>query len=487
MNKTKLKTIASILTLTLMSTLLPISSVSQAEAGNYQTIDNISIREYDQGAKISWQTRLATESKIYYGLDAHEHSTLIKISAVSKNHSVTLKVLNPDTTYYYRIVALDNNNQQIEKSGSFTTTGAKFPLIIYEQYFALLFDNYWQNINGLNPSRIQDDLWLDFNQTGFVGNALKVNSSKSYLQYTCDKTFNSGFGTITAWVSFDKFDKSSTIWQTNDNRYGLAYEVGSSNDDFNKKIVGWAGGNDTENLPSVKYILDNKNWGTNEWHFITLTWEGKFKGNVTLFIDGKRVDTNTYDDATGCSSFRIGNDYNEDGKFFSIGRIDEFKLHQWAMTPYYVNQNYLAYSNNPLFGKKNPTGKVAGYSIRYFKEGKLLKTPDNKIFVITHNKKMHISDMQAMERYQSHPIINASWEEANQYKTSDEKFYVWSKYPDGTMLKTTNSNRVYWVWDNEKRWIATEDTFVRYKNAWEDILTISEAELNTFETGPSYY
>ena len=345
----------------------------------------------------------------------------------------------------------------------------------------------WKNINGLNPSIIQNDWALDFNQTGFVGNALKVNSAKSYLQYTCDKTFNSGFGTVTAWVSFDKFDKSSTIWQTNDNRYGLAYEVGNSNDDFDKRIVAWAGGNDTENMPVVEYILDNKNWGTNEWHFISLTWEGKFNGNVTLFIDGKRVDTNSYNDSTGCSSFRIGNDYNEDGKFFSIGRIDEFKLHQWSMNPYHINQNYLAYSNNSLFEKKSSTGQVAGYSIQYFKEGKLLKAPDNKVFVITQGQKMHIADMQALARYQSHPIINVSWEEVNQYKTADEKFYAWSKYPDGTMLKTTNSDKVYWIWDNEKRWIATEDAFVRYKNAWEDIITVSEAELNTFETGHSYY
>ena len=81
MNKTKLKFTALILTLAFVTTLLPISSVSQAEASNYQTIDNVSVREYDQGAKIKWQTRLATESQIYYGLDAHSHSTLVKTSA----------------------------------------------------------------------------------------------------------------------------------------------------------------------------------------------------------------------------------------------------------------------------------------------------------------------------------------------------------------------------------------------------------------------
>ncbi|MBU4481843.1 hypothetical protein KKC16_00090, partial [Patescibacteria group bacterium] len=484
----KLKTTTLILTLAFVTTLLPISPVSQAEAGNYQTIDNVTIREYDQGAKIQWETRLAAKSQIYYGLDAHDHSTLIETSAVTKNHSATLKVLDPNTTYHYTIVALDKNNESVKKTGSFKTTGTKPQLTIYQNYFALLFDNYWKNINGLNPSLIKDDWGLDFNQTGFVGNALKVNSAKSYLQYTCDKTFNSGFGTVTAWVAFDKFDKSSTIWQTNDKRYGLAYEVGNSNDDFDKRIIGWAGGNDTENLPVVEYILDNKNWGTNEWHFIVLTWDGKFNGNVTLFIDGKRVNTNTYDDATGCSSFRIGNDYNEDGKFFSIGRIDEFILHQWAMTPYYVNQNYLVYNDQPLFEKKGDlTGQIAGYNIKYYKEGKLLKALDNKIFVITRSQKMHIADMQSLDRYQSHPIITASWEEVNQYETADEKFYAWSKYPDGTMLKTPNSNKVYWVWDNEKRWIATESAFIRYKNAWEDIITVSEAELNTFSTGKSYY
>ena len=43
--------------------------------------------------------------------------------------------------------------------------------------------------------------------TGLVGNALKVERKNSYLEYSCENNFNPGYGSVTVWVSFDKFNK----------------------------------------------------------------------------------------------------------------------------------------------------------------------------------------------------------------------------------------------------------------------------------------
>jgi len=94
--------------------------------------------------------------------------------------------------------------------------------------------------------------------------------------------------------------------------------------------------------------------------------------------------------------------------------------------------------------------------------------------------------LNALKRYKSHPIItDASYDEADQFTTAGE-FYSWSRYPDGTLLKGSNKT-VYWLWDNEKRPIADESVFNRYGNDWADIITVSDAELNSYSTGFTYY
>ncbi|MFH1457407.1 MAG: hypothetical protein ABIF17_04865, partial [Patescibacteria group bacterium] len=125
--------------------------------------------------------------------------------------------------------------------------------------------------------------------------------------------------------------------------------------------------------------------------------------------------------------------------------------------------------------------------IRKFSYGKLFKTPDSKVFVVTRdNQVLHISDLNALKRFKSHPVItDASYDELDQYTNAGE-FYAWSRYPDGTLLKGSDPT-VYWVWDNEKRPIADESVFNRYGNDWSDVITVSDSELGSYPTGFTYY
>lgn len=481
------KILIPVLALAMLMTVLPVDLAS-LDAATSQRIEDVQVRESSTQAIITWETRKKSDITLYYGTNPNFYEVTVVSPYSTRDHRVVLKALDPETTYYFMIVAGDETYED-----RFETVGNRPNLIVYQSYFTLLFEDAWKNINGKSPSVIGDPDGLNFNRSGFNGNALKVDRPASYLQYSCDNdVFNAGFGTVSAWVSFDRFDKSAVIWQTNDSRYALYYEVGGANDDFDKRIVARAGGNVDGEYPEAEYIIDpdgsrlNK-WRTNEWHFLTMTWEGKFKGKVRLFIDGRRVDEAQYEDGTGCSSFRIGNNYREDNMFFNIGKLDEVKVHQWAMNNYYVNNTYSAYKNSPNFGKGGSpeSGSVAGYMVRNFRNGDLMKAPDGKIYVLSRGKKIHIDGSRVLNRYGSHPIINVSWDEIGQYEDGGS-FFTWSRFPDGTLLKAEGDSDVYWVWNGKKGLIENEEVFYRYGNKWENVVTISRAALSVYRVGPTY-
>lgn len=470
----------SILITALVLSVMPINFTA-VSASVTQEVTNVRVMESSNYARISWETTKKTTGQMSYGTDSNRYSTLVTDDYNTYDHSFTLKGLETGTTYYFYIKS--GNNSEAQYTGSFTTLGEKKNLTVYQQYFTLLFENGWENINGIQPGAINDPDGINMTTEGFNGNGLTLDRAKSYLQYSCNDVFNSGYGTLTTWVKFDTFKKDATIFTSDNGKYSLAYEVGRSNDDFDKRLVGKAGDGKQE----VEFIIDPdgsalSKWNLNEWHFVTLTWEGKLSGKINLYIDGRRVDQANYEENKGCSTFRIANSYNTYDQF-SIGTIDELKLHQWAMNEYYVYQNYNAYSYNSKFYQTgNPEGVVAGESVRFFNDGKILKAPDNKVYLISNELKYHVSDMDALRRLRPERLINATYDEVDQY-ADGEKFYVWSKYLRGALLKSSTSNSVYWYDGYELHAIPNESIFYKYGNEWQDVITISQVELNGYRIG----
>jgi hypothetical protein len=495
MNKQNKHTKSKVALAVIFTTALIFGGFNTTLSAQSQKIQNVSVVEYSNFAKITWQTTSNSTTKLYFGGSFEKYDTLFTDNYSSKNHSVIVRALDAGTPYYFKILAdTSNPYEKPEYTGDLRTLGEKAQLIVYQPYFTLLFEDGWKNINGVNPTEIKNVDGLNFAVDGFSGRAMKVERNDSYLQYSCDNVFNGGFGSVSAWVSFDRFDKNAVIWQTNDSRYALYYEVGGAGADFDKRIVARAGGNKIDSMPEVAFVMDPKGaelniWGTNEWHFVVMTWDGKFNGTLSLYIDGRKVGDTEYSDATGCSTFRVGNNYREDMPF-TIGKIDELKLHQWAMSQYFVGENYRAYAYSPNFNKKgtkDTVGVVAGVSVRNFKVGKMIKSDDGKIYLIGRdNTKIHVSDTYALSKLGNRraPIL-ASEDELAQYADGG-KYYTWSRYPDGTMLKGSGKI-VYWIWDGEKRPIASEAVFNRYGNDWNDLILVSDDELASYPLGFMYY
>jgi len=70
-------------------------------------ISDIKVSRTDRTATILWQTNRNTTGKVSYGTASRDYRFNTFSSASRTNHAVTLNNLNPDTTYYFQIVAED--------------------------------------------------------------------------------------------------------------------------------------------------------------------------------------------------------------------------------------------------------------------------------------------------------------------------------------------------------------------------------------------
>ncbi len=63
------------------------------------------------------------------------------------------------------------------------------------------------------------------------------------------------------------------------------------------------------------------------------------------------------------------------------------------------------------------------------------------------------------------------------------KFVKGETYKDGSLLKSTGSDKVYTIENGQKRWITTAETFVSSGYQWKNIVIVMDFELNIFPNG----
>jgi len=487
MKNLKLKIFVAGLLSAMIITLLPTSFGANAEDIE---IFNISVSAKTNTASISWYTSQSVKGELKYGLEYLGARYSISSDTKTDLHRFNLSDLLPDTTYKYEAIALDRNgNITAKEQGQFKTLKDENYKSTLDNYCFVNFNNKsFRSISGEFPAQIKNLSDIKLTYPSVNGYALQMDSNDAELIYATDRTFaldpyNKAFqpnaGSVAVWLRIEKFNKDMVVWETNDSSYALYLENFSN---FSR-LVARVGGNEAKY--TFDYTgLDINTWKLGEWHYVVMTWNGRNNGTLEIYVDGRRRDSVMYEHTDLPISFMIGNNYRND-MAWANGQIDNFQLYNWTMVHSFIAQQY---NNSGVNQQKDLIkGYVAGVQVRKFTYGKLFKTSNNKIYVVTRdNQVLHVSDLNALKRYKSHPIItDASYDEADQFTTAGE-FYSWSRYPDGTLLKGSNKT-VYWLWDNEKRPIADESVFNRYGNDWADIITVSDAELNSYSTGFTYY
>ena len=478
-----------ILILILILSLLTLGfSFGSKQAAAKAKLYNLRIWTYTNSAAFNWYTGGSYYSELHYGT-TDKYGYKIDRSQLADWHSYEIKGLFPGTKYYYKIVLRKQLNAgalETVAEGTFITQGYQTPLRVFKPYFFLNFNKDFYSQSYQYPAEILNSTGLKFVQPAvWQGKSLQVKAKNSHLTYSCQPMFNAGYGTVMAWVRLEKFDKDMVIWQTDDSRYALYFQHGRN---WNRIVAraGWDEKRSGETGQEAKYYFktsgNNKNvWQPGEWHMLAMVWQGKLNGTVKLYIDGEMRAKATYSNGGGCGSFMVGNNYRHNMNW-SNGQIDDLKLFDWDLDSTSVRNEYKNYQWNQ---KQNLSGRVAGAHIRWFKDGKLLKAPDGKIYVISRGKRLHISNPSALKRYGSHSIINATWDEIGQYE-NDGQFTAWSKFPDGTLLKVYGRPTVYWVWNAKAGAILNQQVFAKYGNVWQDVVEISQNEFNLYPQGPLY-
>ena len=91
-------------------TLIPINKASAGPSINNVQIDNI----INGQADVTWHTDEAARSVIYFGKDSTNLTRVVSSSLYKNYHRLQLTVLEPNTTYYYKIVVFNREGEASE-------------------------------------------------------------------------------------------------------------------------------------------------------------------------------------------------------------------------------------------------------------------------------------------------------------------------------------------------------------------------------------
>lgn len=205
--------------------------------------------------------------------------------------------------------------------------------------FKLTFDGTMTSTDGEEPST-QSGTPI-YSDDAVSGQSLAYVKFREYYQYICEDNFNEEEGTVQSWIKFDRFGSDAVVWHTDDSKYVMYYDKGSTNG--YKAIKGRVGLIRDE--PYYKFDeRDTPNdepntWLGTGWHFIVMTWKGSPSGTSKLYVDGELKDSKDFSGGEDCFTFRIGNNYWP-GMPWSEGKIDELEMYNYERSPAQVLSDY---------------------------------------------------------------------------------------------------------------------------------------------------
>jgi len=152
---------------------------------------------------IKWETNNDSDSKVEYGKSKNNLSHKKEDSKNEKDHKITIKNLEPDTTYYFKVSSEDENNSEDESKtykiktdkeesqSSITTTNYNYKDLTFgltnnnQTGYTLKNNSNNNNTENLIPENIQNDL----NQTKQeIKNNQPNNTNSNYWKYILTST-----------------------------------------------------------------------------------------------------------------------------------------------------------------------------------------------------------------------------------------------------------------------------------------------------------
>jgi hypothetical protein len=179
---------------------------------------------------------------------------------------------------------------------------------------------------------------------GKIGQALQFNGTNQYVSTNVGAASNYTAMTVSAWIYYDTGAPAGTILSSYDshsgNSAGPFFSVGDvlSAQELDFYI------NDGSNPEGV---ISNSNIPTNQWIFVTGTWDGTFGGpaGFKLYINGVATSTTGFGSVASyvnpTTPLDIGTSVNYDGSLEAWeGALDDVRIYNRALSAQEVQQLY---------------------------------------------------------------------------------------------------------------------------------------------------
>ncbi len=162
---------------------IPSSTVDLIPTGRWRTPPNLiktpSATAGVKSAIITWMTDRAASSFVRYGTKSQVYSTQVGSSDYVTSHTVSLSGLNPNTTYFYRVVWIDEDgNQGISQEYSFTTGPA--PTVSNVSVSDISLNSAYLSFTVKNAVQAK----IYYGKSTSYGGTLIVATSKNIASYT---------------------------------------------------------------------------------------------------------------------------------------------------------------------------------------------------------------------------------------------------------------------------------------------------------------
>lgn len=398
--------------------------------------------------KLKWNTSLGVKGDIYYGTDANNLDRYMGYSLFDRFHQTSLTGIESDKDYYYKINAEDSNGniykstiQTFSTDDMIDNRAPKFEEDNIVQYIHSAVAIQWKT-----DEETKAKIYYGENEDILSKSTTYKSYRKDHLKFITK--LKKGTLYYIKLIAIDR-DGNQAIKRMN-------FRTSSTEKSLEVKNL------EPNSFDSDK--LDKRS--------ATISFDSSWMARSIIYYgtSPKKIKKKVY----------INKDYPVLEHEITLENLQPDTLY------YYKIKLYKSYRNaGHTTGVKTFKTKALGDGL---KTGDLVKSTNNKVYVIKGTQKAWIEDEETFKRLK----FNWNWikvvddELLNDY-TEITKLSKKSKHPDGTLFRYEDDSAVYMIDGGKKRPFFTGRAFERRGLGWDKVITVPNSKSWKYSTGDNLY
>lgn len=392
-------------------------------------------------AKLKWGTSANTKAEIYYGLDQNNLDRFMGYSLYKRWHETILTGLEKDETYYFKIIAIEENGETTETF-----------------------------IRNFSTDDMEDTIKPEFEEARF----LQTTHTAVALRWVTDEKtkatiyYGKDPDNLTKKAYYTNYYNLHTklIYNLNSgDKYYFRIRALDKDGNYRERTISttvYTTGTTSLNISDIEPLSSNSDLIKAQQ--ATIKWETNLiaKGVVYYGTSPTRLNKRVY-----VSS------HKELEHEALLENLTSDKVYYFKIKAYQSLYNKSKTSDIMSFQTKN-LDQI--YSENY-PIGTLVKGSGPEVYVLREGmEKIWIKNEETFNGlgYRWNMIKNVSDEYLNAHETTIEQDHT-KRHPTGTLIKYANSPTVYMVYYGEKRPFFTAEALERRDYSWDDIIIVPKS------------